>query len=285
MFRDDALQRDFESRGFVTVPLLSPAEAAPLRERVLAVYEARDVSADAAGVKQGYHVSALHPDPACRRAADAVVRDVVVERLTEILSGYRYAFGSFVIKRPGDGLLDVHRDWNLTADPEETALNCWMPLVNVTDANGALGLIAGSHHALPGNIAGLGVPVFFGEYAPNLKRASQITPLRAGEAVIFDLRVLHWSTGNSTGEPRPTLNAVLIPDRSRLAFHRADRASDGARLQIVGAEGTDNVDFLLNAVTAPSERLRVTGSIDNRNRSMTQDEFEQLVGLGAEPAR
>lgn len=203
IFLDAALERGLETHGFVTVPLLAADEAAAVAAQVLAMYGGRDAAVDARSPRQDYHVSTLHPDRAYRHNADALVRAVVAERVCALLNGYRYVFGSFVIKRPNDGALGVHQDWTLCVDPQQTTLNCWVPLVDVSETSGALGVVAGSHKVVRENIHGVAVPPYFRDYGSALAHPSQLLPLRAGHAVIFDMRLLHWSQANASADPRP----------------------------------------------------------------------------------
>jgi Phytanoyl-CoA dioxygenase (PhyH) len=275
IFRDPALQRSLETRGFVTVPVLT-AEAACAAARVLAVYGARDAADDARSPRQDYHVSALHPDRTYRRNADALVRALVAERVCALLDGYRYAFGSFIMKRPGDGPLGVHQDWTLSVDPQRTTLNCWVPLVDVSEESGALGVVAGSHRVARENIHAVGVPPYFHGYGSALQHPSQLLPLRAGHAVIFDMRLLHWSQANTTGALRPALGAVFAPASGRLGLHFADPASDGRRFLLSEARDADVPD-LTYAAFGPRDAVRMTGSAENRNQAMDRAGFEKIT--------
>jgi hypothetical protein len=276
IFLDAALQRGLEAHGFVTVPLLDRAEAAAVAAQVLAVYGSRDAAGDARSPRQDYHVSTLHPDRAYRRNADALVRTVVAERVGALLNGYRYAFGSFVIKRPNDGDLGVHQDWTLTVDPRQTTLNCWLPLVDVSEESGALGVVAGSHRVARENIHAVGVPPYFHDYGSALKHPSQLLPLRAGHAVIFDMRMLHWSQAHAGADLRPAFGAVFAPSGGRLGLHFADPVSEGRQFLLAEAQGAELLD-LMHAAFGPHDTISMTGSVENRNQAMDRAGFEKVT--------
>jgi hypothetical protein len=280
VFRDDALQRRFETHGFVTLTLMSPDEAARACASVLAAYRARDVAADAGSPKQDYHVSALHPDAAYRSTAFDLARTIVGDRIAPLLHDYRYLVGSFLIKEPGAPPLGVHRDWPVTADPEETVLNCWCPLVDVDAERGAVGLVDGSWRVLTGNIGGPGIPWCFQSYCEEFQQPEQAVALRAGQAVVFDFHTLHWSAGNPTGEIRVAVNSVLVPNRSRPAVHVA---GDGSAIDVAEADGDAWRDLLFTACTAGRASLPVTRSVENGNRSIGFDEFRRRLDGAAEP--
>ena len=155
-------------------------------------------------------------------------------------------------------------------------MNCWLPLVDVSEQSGALGVVAGSHKVLRENVHGVAVPPYFRDYAGALEHPSQLLPLRAGHAVIFDMRMLHWSQGNTGGDLRPAFGAVFAPGGGRLGLHFADPASDGRRFLLAEAQGTNLLDLMYAAV-GPRDMICMTGSAENRNQEIDRAGFEKIT--------
>src|SRR5947209_6647263 len=109
--------------------------------------------------------------------------------------------------------------------------NAWGPLVDVDDESGNLALLPGSHRL--GNIETGGVPRFYEPYGEQLKPLCASFPLKAGEAVLFDNRVLHWSHPNAGSEARPVLRTVAAPADSRRGVYRLDTAGRRPRFRAV----------------------------------------------------
>jgi ectoine hydroxylase-related dioxygenase (phytanoyl-CoA dioxygenase family) len=275
IFTDPELQQRFDRDGFVVVRLLSPDEVKVVRRRAEAVYEGRDVAADAESPKQDYHVSILHPDADYRRRAFELVREALAERIDRVVPGYRLLVGTLLIKPAGTDTLAVHRDWNMTTDPTDTNLNCWCALERVDSGNGAMGLIPGSHRILEENTEGPCISSFFLEYEQHLRRPSQVVSVDAGEAVIFDYRMLHWSCSNPTDVPRFALSAGCVPATAQPALHVAGR--DACSLYRIEARPENWVDLMIEAARG----LDVAGApcVENRNGAMAQGEVERLLGL------
>lgn len=281
-FRDAEHQRRFDRDGFVVIPLLPPEEAATVRRRAESLYHARDVAADAASPKRDYHVSLLHPDAPYRRSAFELVRETLCERIEAVVPDYRLLTGSLLIKPPGAQPVAVHRDWSMTAEPTDTNLNCWCALEPVDAANGAMGLVPGSHRILSDNAEGPGIPSCFSEYERWLRRPSQLVPLAAGEAVIFDYRLLHWSCSNRSGRARFAVSAGCIPATARPALHVG--GADARSLYRIEAAREKWIDMMIEAARG----LDVTGApaVANRNRVIALSEAECLLGLErAKPSR
>ena len=113
-------------------------------------------------------------------------------------------------------MLDVHRDWTLTLDPNAASYTVWCPLVDVDEASGGLALVPGTHR-VP-HICGPQLQGYWGGNEGPLRAASVTPRLRAGEAVVFDNRLLHWSHANPGGEDRPVATMSIIPAESESAL-------------------------------------------------------------------
>jgi hypothetical protein len=277
VFRDESLKRLFEKQGFVTVPLLSPDEVAAVRERFFDIHDRRDADSDSLSLKQGYYVSLDHRDGNYRRQAEALVRETLAPRAAASLCGYRFLLGSFLLKPAGAGSLAVHRDWTMTADPRQTSLNCWCPLVDVDGENGALALLPGSHRCLPDNVHGPGMTQYLQLDRQRLPRLLRIVPLKAGEAAIFDYRMLHGSTANTTFEARPAIGGGFVPETARPMLHVRDAADGKGLFRMLEPEAEGWTDVLTGLMEPGRPDLRVVGRVRDRNRSMGQAEFERRL--------
>jgi ABC-type multidrug transport system fused ATPase/permease subunit len=101
--------------------------------------------------------------------------------------------------------------------------------------------------------------------------------LRAGEAVIFDSRTIHWSPPNRSGRPRRAVQVVCLPEQARHIFYAVDASSGGARFEMidvteVGVVECTPAEMLEGARPGPS-----LGFVDNGNRSVSRAEFKQML--------
>ena len=283
VFREPSLQEAFAERGYVVVQLLTPTEAAELAAGVAALADARGAAANTRGPTGTYHVSLHDTDAAYRAAACAMVREALVGRVQALTHDYRFLNGGFLIKPAGADSIEVHRDWTMTRDPRHVALNCWCPLVDVDEENGSLAVLEGSH-CLVDNVEGPRIPPFFEAYRESLRAPSRKLTLRAGEAVILDYRLLHWSTANRTGAPRLAIAGGFVPATARAVLYLPDPGSGGKRFNIIEPSAADWMDALNEAIDPSGCRIPVVGSVKNRNRQVGQAAFEAMLA-GRAPAR
>lgn len=276
IFRNTSLQRIFAEQGFVTIPLLNAAEVRKIREQVVALHESRSSLDD--GLEPGIDETFLwHGGPAYRQRVEEFARAILAERLHAVVPSHRFLTGAIIVKPAGADALAMHRDWTMTDDPLQTTLNCWCALGDVEPSNGALALLPGSHRILAGNVGGAGIPTFFGAYGEDLKRLSQTIPLAAGEAVVFDYRMLHWSHANRSAEPRPAIAGVFAPAGARPVLHARDPESGRRAIRMIEPQAGAWGDLMVTLAESGPSGLRSAGISRNRNRSMGKAEFERRL--------
>lgn len=275
IFADAERQRRFERDGFVVVRLMSAEAAAGARERIAAIRGDGDFEPNSPGPDSAYHVSLMDPDLAYRRRARRFAEEVLADRVGGLLEDYRFLTGGFLIKPPGAAEIEIHRDWTMTPTPEEVALNCWCALVDIDERNGGLALLPGSHRLVP-NIEAPGLAPFFSAYCARLKAHSVGIRLAAGEAVIFDYRVLHWSSANRSAELRAAVSAAFIPRASRAVLFLPEEDGNDRRFRIVEPADRDWIEPIADPAGA-----RTIGFVANDNRPVSLAEFERLLATRA----
>jgi ectoine hydroxylase-related dioxygenase (phytanoyl-CoA dioxygenase family) len=273
IFTHAAHQKAFEDNGFAVVRLMSADEAASLQAQI-----------EAAGLGKGfarnsqnpYHATYFDDDKAYRREAYAFARAAIAERAAPLLCGYRMITGGFVVKHPGDGPVPLHRDWTLTDDPARVTLNFWLPLVDAGEDNGAMRLVPGSAKLVP-NIETAHVDSYFTPFGEAVKGMSTLIPVKAGEALIFDSAVLHWSDENRSAHARPAILATWIPEDCRTVFYSLDRQSEGRRFALIDMDEDGLIDHTSEQLAAGDYERPTIGFVENRNRALSQREFERLL--------
>jgi len=275
IFRDPQRQETLERQGFLVVPLFGEAEAAGLLDRLERLE--REAPEAPMPPDEALRKSFFHPDLDYRTRVDALGREALAGPLSELIDNYRIvACGQFT-KRPNAKEMAIHRDWTMMRDPALAALNIWCPLVPVDRGNGTLALLPGSHR-LP-NVETPGVRPFYEDYPDALKKRSVSFALRPGEAVIFDNRLLHWSTANRTDEPRPVLRAVAVPEGERIVFYRLDQESGGKRFEILDIEEEGALAQTPRETEEGQISRRSLGFVANDNRPLSLRQCEALLGV------
>lgn len=204
VFNDVLLQKKFERSGFVFVEQLLDANA--LNE-LRALFEKHKTRFEGA-----FHTSHFSDDVAYKQEVNDVVAKVVFAKAGALLNNYTPLFGNFMIKNPDPNAgMDLHADWTYVDETKYPSVAIWVPLIDVNEENGCFGLIEGSHK-VTNLIRG---PLIRQSTRDRdhvwEKKYGKLFPMKAGGAIIYNHRLLHYSHPNKTNSVRPALNLTLAP--------------------------------------------------------------------------
>lgn len=203
-------------RGFVVVPMLSGDDVGQLRRR----YE--DL-----GLRAEHNYCSIHePDPSLRRTISDEISELLRARLPAAgFARSRVMGGVFVVKGPTDQFVELHQDPTVVDETRFRSANVWIPLQDVDTHNGCLWVLPGSHHDAPNVRPGNGddLPSYYAN-VPRTELWEAMTPIemRAGEALVYDHRLLHGSQGNHGDELRLAIVAGLRAAGAAPRFYHLD---------------------------------------------------------------
>lgn len=202
-FRDFSLNRQYNRHGYVVMPLLGRQEIDSLR----ALQESTSLPESV-----GFHTTHFFTNREMKRTVHKGVCAILSPLLAPVLSDFIPVFGNFMVKEAvGDSLVPMHADWTYVDEQKHISVSVWIPLVDTDEKNGCLAIIPGSHR-LSHHIRGPRIPQWDVPCNFDLIDAlGRPLPMRAGEAVIYDHRLLHYSDTNMSGEVRPAVNLSLVP--------------------------------------------------------------------------
>ena len=204
VFNSPLLQKKFESNGYVLVEQLLDEtalnELCTLFEKHKAKFEG------------SFHTSHFSEDINYKLEANDTIAKVVFNKAQTLLHNYTPLFGNFMIKNadPKAGM-DLHADWTYVDEAHHTSVAIWVPLIDVNEQNGCFGLIEGSH-----KITNLIRGPLIRQSSRNHdhiweKKYGKLMSIKAGDAIIYSHRLLHYSPPNKSKFVRPAINLSLAP--------------------------------------------------------------------------
>ena len=189
--------------GFATTPLLGPGEVTTLRACCGAVMT---------GAASGFFTSVLQP-PDLRRRAHEAIRAVLAPVLAPLFGEARIVLASVVARSPGSDRQDLplHQDWSFVDEARARSISVWVPLQDVSSGNGCMQVVPRSHlHDQP--LRAIGSGFRYAGIEDVLRRDHLVdVPLAAGDALVFDHRLIHGSHANASPDIRMAVGAVLLP--------------------------------------------------------------------------
>jgi hypothetical protein len=202
LFLDTQHEAHFRKYGFVKVPFFDAAEVQQLRETSEVLNGGFDTQ---------FSTTVWSNDAAYRRKVYTELKNVYSRKISTVLNDCKTAMATILTKHPGENsAIDIHQDWAFTDETQFSAVNIWVPLVDTTEDNGALYLLPGSQlFDVP--YRGRHVAPQFTEVKPLIWKKGIACNAKAGEALIFDVRMLHYSNPNTTASKRVAVAMVALP--------------------------------------------------------------------------
>jgi ectoine hydroxylase-related dioxygenase (phytanoyl-CoA dioxygenase family) len=169
-------------------------------------------------------------------------------------------------KEPGGRDTDAHQDHPYWPIAEDLTLTAWIPLIDVTDKNGCMGYVPGSHR---GHREFINIFTEPGSGEKLLSRLAPTTavfvPARAGDVLFHHGYTAHLAKPNASSVMRPVHTAIYFADGcTRGASPKHHPSVDRAKIAVGNAIASDVTPIawpLENGLPKPvpwpdSERLR-----------------------------
>jgi hypothetical protein len=261
-FSKASLQQQFQQEGYLVVSLLSSSEVNNLYHEVAALLSE----------KNSYFTTFASPDFAHRKRMDEAIKSAFKPFVDQHLF-YKPFWGNLFPKNPGSPAMPLHADWTYVHEPEHTSINIWCPLVDTTITNGAFGIVPRSHKII-NQIRGINLPRFYANDEEEIiKRFGKTLELKAGEAIIYDHRMLHYSLPNQTDSPRLAATLVCLPHDATIIHYYAP--AEGADISLY--ELPDHHTLLQTPFFAPPYGLSPVHTFKAENfRLINAVDFENL---------
>lgn len=214
-FLDPDLETRFNRDGYVVVPLL---DADALRA-VEGVYRDADPK-----LAEPFYTSMWSDDVAYRGRVNAAVKGALAGPVARFLDGFEAFVAGFFVKHadPREGAVVLHQDWSYGEESVSPTVVVWCPLRDVGPEDGCLGVIPGSHRIWdiirPNGRDEATLP-YVGHEDFLFDRCGVELPLRAGEAVLYDARLLHASRVNRSGRVRVAAGSASLRRGAQLKHY------------------------------------------------------------------
>jgi ectoine hydroxylase-related dioxygenase (phytanoyl-CoA dioxygenase family) len=127
-------------------------------------------------------------------------------------------------KLPGGAGIEVHQHATLVDESKYRSLTIWLPASDTSVAMGTLHVVKGSHEFTDGfRSKNRRLDDFRRVSRRVLERHSTPIVVHAGQAIVFDDRLIHWSPPNRSSLVRTALQLMLVPDEAELVtYYRTD---------------------------------------------------------------
>jgi hypothetical protein len=225
IFKDAEQQSLFEKQGFIVLPFLSADEVTALNEIFDILHP--HIAGDAGFVSGSYSADFDYKE----KASNEIVK-IFSRHYEQLFVNYQPFGAAFLFKMPNvHSHLSIHQDWTIVDEEKYVALNCWVPLTDVNEKNGALHVVPATHYDKIKTLRAPTLPFFFSGNDDVVEKASLPMYIKAGEAVILNQSVIHYSPPNNSQSIRKAITAGVKSKGAPMVFHYRNNASGDARIE------------------------------------------------------
>jgi ectoine hydroxylase-related dioxygenase (phytanoyl-CoA dioxygenase family) len=263
VLRDAADDERLRREGFVVVDVSEPSIIRHLRRRARRLPRVD---------QPAFHSTINSADERLRDESNRLLEPIGARLVADLLVDHVVVANGFVTKRRGpEGEMRPHQDWTFVDERSHASFNLWMPLVDVDRRNGALCVLPGSHR-LAYTIRGTRVSPALEQIKPYARDLCRPVPMRAGQVLIHDHRLVHASRENHTRRPRVVASFAAVP-RGVQPLHFARGAGSEMELHLVDRAFFDRYvfDAADESLRAPAERFEFD------NPEWTERDLDRLV--------
>jgi hypothetical protein len=249
VLRDDSLETEFQREGFVRVPFLDSRQVESLKQ---AFFDLQQISGgnmtnDDAGIDEEsmitYDFTFIDKNIEYKRAVFDKITSEFHQRASELLADYKPIIANFIRKKTEGGEVPLHQNWAFVDERRCTSISIWVPLVDSTVENGTLQVVPKSHKRF-GEIRGPMIPWEL----DNIKKEiieNDLIPLetKAGDGVILDDSIVHYSAINKTDGLRLTIQLIMIPAEEPSIHYHLDPHNDAGKVKVLEVDKDFYMEF------------------------------------------
>lgn len=224
IFRDPLHQKQFEEDGYVIVPFLEPEEVQALLDFKNGTRPDNRFNTNAEDAT--YHFTFLDTNIPYKKEVFNTVMRFFQPAIDKWMIDYKPLIVNFVLKDAGYGEVPVHQNWNFVNEDKFRSFSVWVPLVDTNKDNGTLEIIPGTHtQNFYAAKRSPWIPWYFQDFSDFvIKEYHRPLNVKAGQAVIFDDSLIHYSTPNTSQHQRIVIQNIIIPKEAEAVHYYRDPA-------------------------------------------------------------
>jgi ectoine hydroxylase-related dioxygenase (phytanoyl-CoA dioxygenase family) len=210
IFSNPHWEEKFQRDGYVIVPFTDESSMANMRQKLTIMH---------GEFPDRFHSSSFLQNDTIRLGIESCLE----EWISPLIANNHYpstSLGASLLNKPPgpDSSMEWHQDWTIVDESQYDSLTYWIPLQEITNTNGALKVVPGSHRSctqfrspcLENPLKGI---------ESELEKDGIFLFPKVGEAVIFSHALAHASAANHSSENRLVATFGLVPKEAELCFY------------------------------------------------------------------
>ncbi|MFN8321307.1 MAG: phytanoyl-CoA dioxygenase family protein [Chitinophagales bacterium] len=210
IFKDPAREAEFRKNGYVKIPFFNADEL----QQAIELCNKLD-----GGFNTSFTTTIWSENATYRKTVYNELKKIYTKPVSQVLKDCKLVMATILHKHPAeDSAIDIHQDWAFTNEQKYTAVNIWVPLIDTNLQNGALHFLPYSHlFKVP--YRGRHINPQFILVKNKIWELGKFCMARAGEAIIFNVQMIHYSLPNTTAITRTATAMVAIPTEAPILHY------------------------------------------------------------------
>ncbi len=210
MLKQEEINASLIKNGFVVLDANLEQEIVALNDYILENYDLPE---------SGFYYSLLNNNFETNKALSAFISKTLSGFYERTFNDYRIISESFLSKIANNKEeFYLHQDWNYTDEQSYNAYNIWIPLCDVTEENGTMFFIPGSHLWFQNYRSG-SLPSSRLSYKHFPNEMIQKVEVKKGQVLLFHPAVFHGSFPNNTNSNRIIVTATVLPSQAPFLYY------------------------------------------------------------------
>lgn len=268
-FTSPEIEEKFVRDGFVVVRLMAEDDARRIAEQCRAKLPAE--------LPRHENVTYIYTDEPDLAWIEEIAGPVFDQGMMPLLPDMQRLHPSVIAKPAGERPVPPHVHPIFTLEQGGSTVFCWCALEDMTEANGVMQVLPGSHKLFP-TMPMFGREPYFLKAWDIVESRMEPVYLKAGEAMLFDESLIHSSTANTTSRDRIALATHCI-DRSRQAIALFPSDNGQYRVYATGTEFGYQYHIQPDLIEPPAH-WPLLGYVDDVHRQVEPEEFCERLASG-----
>lgn len=280
VMRDEALELNFQRDGYVEIPFLTEQEVKMLKQQYFDTLpkSGGQITASETGVADSkfitYDFTFIDKNIAYKREVFKIITDFFAPHVEKWLAGYKPIIANYIHKKNNGGEVPLHQNWAFVDERKCTSVSIWCPLVDSNEENGTLQMVPGSHKRF-GEIRGPMIPWELENIKHEIIRDC-LVPMntKAGNAVVLDDSIVHYSAINKTNALRLTIQLILIPEEFQSIHYHMNPSVSRETVNVLEADHDFYMQF--NPWKQP-EGTKTINTLQYKHHDLSIEEFKRKL--------
>jgi len=269
LLKNDELNNEFYSKGYVKFPLLSKTEINEIKTFYNSIKTKHNTT------ESYLHTTLNTSNEEIIAKVNTFLRPYFTKNLNQYLINCDYTIAGFLVKDKGKNTkVNLHQDWTYVDEKNYTAFNLWVSLIDTSKNNGCMQFVPYSQSIANTLRVSPDIPSFFKNYEDKIIPFLVDVPTKAGECVMFHQSILHASHPNKSNTERIACISCGYPNETTLLHHYMPNANDYSNIE----QYEININSLINLKkdSRPSN-AKLIQNISYDPPKITFKEFEKYM--------